>query len=324
MTFLSGSTQMAVARVSGDRGFITAWKKDGFLMDSLLQVIGVNLNDNPREELLVLGKNYEREESYIYVLDLESGEQPRVLWQSDNLYEPCSHLVMAAGEFSDSPGVEIVVVSEKWIRLWRWQDSEMVPLMTVSNPCSVMEYSAINTGDGAMSYLLLTGVVDHTPDSYIKGFQLLRLGRKPSLLELSSPAVGNIRSLATGDLDGDGIDEIVVDVGSGTQGGRIELWKPDREHGRFRLITSEALLTSVAFGMDIARLSGIGSVLITAGDRGEVSIFKLEKGRFAPVSKEIRAGWGLFSVTAGDFTGNGNDEIFVLGYPNRAYLLVRR
>ncbi len=123
-------------------------------------------------------------------------------------------------------------------------------------------------------------------------------------------------SVATGDLDGDGSQEIITGAGAGG-GPHIRVFKPDGTP----IKNFFAFETSYRGGVRVAAsdVNGDGIDEIVAASGGgrdaEVRIFGFDGTlhyRFFPFSRKFR---GAFGITAGDVEGNGNDEIIVSAGP---------
>ena len=137
----------------------------------------------------------------------------------------------------------------------------------------------------------------------------------------SSPFLGNLRCLTAGDLDGNGLAEVVTEAGLSTRPGVISVlaWDSAKQElvPRFRM---ENLLSTLPFGMTIAS-DAEGAVLYTADGWGRLSLFRLEEKGLTPVTEHFSFPNGLVAVASTDLNGDGLDEVIAVGHPNNLYIV---
>jgi len=137
----------------------------------------------------------------------------------------------------------------------------------------------------------------------------------------SSPYLSNLRSLTAGDLDGDGLAEVVTEAGLSTRPGVVSLLAWDSAMQELALrFQMKNLLSTLPFGMTIAT-GAEGALLYTADGWGRLSLFRLEENRLTPVTEHFSFPNGLVGVANGDLDGDGQDEVIVVGHPNNLYII---
>ena len=237
-------------------------------------------------------------------------QKVEILWQSSNLYERGSNLMCAAGNFS-SFDQEVIILTDYGWKLYKVCDNTLEEKYSGSNITGIMEVSSGDIDGDGYSELLVTSVaklLNKTVDKKIVVYKF----QDGSLKRLSETmGLGNIRTITSLDLDGNGIWEIVYEEGQAYKKGIITVLQD------FESLTSKTLREYPVFALNSFK----GSKLLVGDDSGSVFIYQLDNsGSLQFTDKLPSVGWGLVAVTSGDFLGKGNEQILLISHPAKAFL----
>lgn len=298
--------------------FTEVYKREQFLLQSLLQAVAADVTGDGRDELLLSGRNYESREAYVFLMRW-NGSGLETLWRSDNLWEPTSHIAMAAGDFTGQGRDELVVLTEETLRLFVWQDGDMVLTHQQSGLGAPAEIGAVHHPHHENELIAVTRRHGVSADIPEKGVELIGWFGGAFRPLWQTPTIGRVRALAAGTLQGERGADLVVEVGERMGAGNVEVWSWTGD-GYERTFQS-ALRPAPAFGLDT---TDDGELLITADDRGRVSVFRwpgaADEG-LTLLGESTSLGWAVASAAAGDFFGDGGRQIVVIGYPNRLHVV---
>ncbi|HEY8417342.1 MAG TPA: hypothetical protein VIK93_04835 [Limnochordales bacterium] len=286
-------------------------------MQTLLQVAAGDVTGEGRAQLVLSGRNYESQENYIYVLRW-TGRRFEVVWQSPNLWEPVSHLAVAVGDFTGLGRAQIAVLTRTRLRLFAWQDGRMQLIHEEAGWGAPEEIGVVRHPHHPYDLIAMSrqhAVEDNVPQ---KGVELLgwRNGRFRLLWE--TPTIGRVRAITGGDLNGDGVWELVVEEGTGRNPGDIQVWTWGA--AGYERLHEETLREAPAFALS-AVPSGARHLLAVADDRGRAAVYRLTSA-FELLAESGRSlGWAVASVAAADFLGNGGLQLAVVGYPSRLHVV---
>lgn len=311
-----GLPGLATASSPVEINFTSLLSIEGFLVDSILQLTAVNLMGSEQEELLLVGKNYEAREAFLYVLDWHQGKF-RVLWKSPNLYSSPGHLVVAAGDFMGAGYPQVLLMGDRKDTLLRWANGRLQVVWEGESGFSVQDIACLRQGPGEQDLLVATTITEKTPEYAIENINILRWTEQGFEVVASSENIGVIRSIATGAITGSSTHEIIIDTGFGTRSGQQQVWRFDG--AKLIRLTNQELATAAAFGMAVFPE---GNKVVISDDRGKVRFFTWENGELQRVGSEISLGWALVSVAAGRlFADTDTPVIVVAEYPNTVHLI---
>ena len=89
---------MIIVLVAPVHALKRVWSSDRLLYDA---VLGVETVKGSPDRLLVWGKNYERAEAKVALVEIKN-QKINVIWESQNFYERGSNLMCAVGSFSSA------------------------------------------------------------------------------------------------------------------------------------------------------------------------------------------------------------------------------
>lgn len=291
---------------------------EGFLVDSILQLTAVNLVGSEQEELLLLGKNYEARETFLYVLDWQQG-QFRVLWKSPNLYASPGHLVVAAGDFMGVGYPQVLLMGDRKDTLLRWENGGLQTVWEGDSTPGIQDIASLHQGPGKQDLLVGTKIVEKNPEYALENINVMRWTEQGFKVVASSGKVGVIRSLATGDITGSGTHEIIIDTGFATKAGNQQVWRFDGKE--LTRLTNQELASAAVFGLAVFPE---GEKVAICDDRGKVRFFAWENKGLERFGDQISLGWALASVAVGRlFAGSDGTVVVVAEYPNTVHVLAR-
>lgn len=305
----------AAAFPSLARDYPEVHHRDAFLMQALLQAEAGDFLGDGRTGLVVSGRNYEANEAFVHLLYWD-GTQFATVWRSDNLWEPASHVAIAAGDFTGVGRTQLAVLTDEHLRLFQWDGAAMNEVHRQPSVGAPAEIGVVRHPDHPYDLIAVTrrhGVdLDYTPR---KGIELIGWlgGRFRPLWETET--IGRVRALTGGDLTGNGFSEIIVDVGNGMGPGAVQVWT--WQDGAYRRMQDAPFRSVPAFGLTTAE---DGRLLIAADDRGRVAVYRIQS-ELQLLGESASLGWAVASAAAGDFFGDGGVQAVVLGYPNRLHVV---
>lgn len=289
----------------------------GFLVDSIIQLAAADVLGNGRDQILVLGRNYEARETFLYVVSWDDNRF-QVLWKSPNLYGSPGHMAVAAGDFMGSGTTQVLLISDERSVLYRWQDGGLRSVWRGSSPWPVQEIAVLKAGNGQPDMVVLTKVVSKNRDYAPENVNILKWTQSGFKVLAQSPAVGVIRSLAAGRVVGNTTAEVLMDVGQETKAGQVEVWT--FRNGKVVRLSSQGLSSTAVFGLTV--FTG-GEEVVLADDSGKVGFYRWKDSRLVSIGTRVSLGWGLVSCVAGRFSEDGGKAVVVAEYPNVMHVLIQ-
>jgi hypothetical protein len=292
-----------------------------FMMESLHQVLATDLDGDQRPEMVVTGKNYTTQEFFIYWLDLSPDSKPAVKWQSPNLFEDLSVLWVSAGKFiSDQP--QLLAVTNKNLYFYQ-PDTEGLTLakQELHSFTKILSVAGGDVNGDGRDELIIARIGKVTKKFYDGVLQVWQLNNDKPVLLTESELLGNIRSIAVGDLDGDGKSEILVDEGQRFAPGNIHIFSLS-ESKLVELGCAKKAVGSAVYSMVVAGFPG-ETRLVTASSAGKVNFFTWKNNALTPVGTVLGFEGELVSVAALPAREGKSPELIVAGYPQNFSILTQ-
>lgn len=304
---------------AGLAGYTEIWRQAPFGMDRLLQAWPVR-SEGLRDDLLVLGRNYESREVRLLRLRWRE-DRLEVAWRSPNYFQWASPVMTALGDFRGVGLSEVVVVTNTDTRLLEPAGDGFREVWRAPNPLGETWDALVlpdpEGGRDRLGLVRLASVESLLPVREVVWFSWEEGGWR---VAGSGPRLVSVRSIAPFALGGGNQPGLVVDRGVGTQPGRIEVWMP--RAGGWQRLSSQTLRPAAVFALAGNPPGRAMPGAVAVGDhRGRVGLYHWAEGGLRPVGEPVPVGWGLVDVALADMTGDGVAEIVVLGNPNRVHLL---
>lgn len=289
----------------------------------VLQVAVEDLDGDGRAEVAVAGRDYERQQDRLYIMQWSgrAGPEPlQVAAQSPPFSEPMSHVALAVGPFTEPEAREILAATNSRLVVWRWDGGRaLAPAWQGDYSARVQQVAAVHL-PGEPAAVALAYVRTSPRWHYV--LQIWHWNGA-SLEPVAGPfSIGPVRAMTSGDLAGDGQSELVLEVGEGNSPGQVQVWR--WREGAFQQATSAALRDAPVFGLGAGRVPEVSTerdLLLAADDRGRIVLYQWGPKGFSRVGDVATASWGLVSAALGDLNGDGRTEAVVVEYPNLIHVL---
>ncbi len=296
------------------------FQDDRYLMEGLFQALEADLDQDGRPELILSGKNYIGRELFVYWLDGTADFKPVVRWQSPNLFEERSILWIACGKFSGEKN-QLLALTETAGYLYEFGDGTLALARQFAHKLQPLTVAAGDIDGDGRSELVIGTIGKITSKIYDGVVQVWRLGESgPELAAQTQGTVGNIRGITAGDLDGDGLAEILVEEGLSTKSGRIHRF----QFSENKLVERNALKnpsSGAIYGMKV-KTTADGPRLFTASHNGKLNVFALDaSGQWTVDGKERSFNCSFVDLDLADLNGDGSPELIFAGYPQRLWIL---
>ncbi|MCK9221949.1 MAG: VCBS repeat-containing protein [Limnochordia bacterium] len=299
------------------RGMGVFWQAQDYLMEAILQVERMDLDEDGKDELIILGRNYEARETFIYALTW-SGREWLVLWQSPNLFETASPIYMAVGDFRGS-GPELLVMTNTKYRIYHWSSKGFEEVWSGANTFPVRLATGLARTEG-VDYLIRTRLARTTELTVFDELVLLMWQEPEGFVELSRTGeISHIRALNAADIGGSGQTEVFTETGEAMARGEVQVWQITPQN-KFKRLFAGTLSSSPVFAM--AGGDFLAKSLLVIGDNaGRINLYGLTGNGLQSEGKQLRVGYGLVSAAVGTFTGNQSNEIAMVRYPAELMLI---
>lgn len=285
-------------------------------MQALLQTVAADFLGAGRTGLALSGRNYEAQEAFVHVLYWDGRDFVSV-WQSDNVWTDASPVAIASGDFLGTGRVQLAVLTVEHARLFQWNGHTMELVHEGRGPEAPLEIGTVRHPQHEHDLIAVTR--RHRVDGLTPLLGIELWGSSGDGLHplWETPTIGRVRAIAPRARDGDGMHDLVLDVGEGMGPGELQVWTWDGS--AYEKTFSKPLRSTPTFGLAAAVMDD-KDVLIAADDRGYVSAHALE-GDMPLLGQSVSLGWALVSAAVGDFFGDGGLQAVVAGYPDRLHVV---
>ncbi|MCL6589131.1 MAG: VCBS repeat-containing protein [Firmicutes bacterium] len=278
------------------------------------QLLQGDLDHDQTPDLILTGQNHETREFFIYWLTVNSDWNPIIRWQSPNLFEEKSIWWVATGRFTADQEQLLAVSNTQLLLYQREKDSFR---LIKQAPCQMAPLNLASgdlDGNGRFE-LAIAQIGQITQQIYNCKIQIWSYNdtEEKFIQKSESGLIGNIRGLSAGDLDGDGISEIVVDEGVRFQSGNIHVlkWKDNLIKEEFCL---KKAIKGAVYAMSIGAFPE-GNRLVTGSSSGKVNFLAWNNQALILLKPEISFQNELISIAAGDLNLDHIPELVITGYP---------
>ncbi|HHW12046.1 MAG TPA: hypothetical protein GXX33_03490 [Firmicutes bacterium] len=290
-----------------------------YLYEAWFKIEAADLLGTGASQLVVLGRDYLAGRLSLQLLSWEGGK-PASKWESPNLLAE-GPVMMSVGRPLPGGAPALIVLTQAYVYLYTCQDEKIILSSQFKHALSPVELSVADLDGDGQDELLVVRLGERRPSYDEHVVEVYRLTEAGMVKIGSSGLLGQIRALTAGDLDGDGLAEVVTDTGLSSRAGVFTVLEWDAE--RQELVTGlrvENLLATMAFGLTIAAGDN-GPLLYTADGWGRLNRFRLVDGQLIPISEHYSFPNGLIGVAVGDLDGDEQKEIIVVGHPNNLYVV---
>lgn len=284
------------------------WSIDKFVYEAIL---GIDLVENSVDRILVWGKNYEKAEAKVSLVEIQN-KKVKTIWESTNLYERGSNLMCAVGKFTSSDNEAIILTENGW-KIYKIESNGLKEIASGQGITGIMEVTSGDVDGDGRSELIITSVAQLLENTVNKKIVVYKYQNGTLEKYLETEGFGNIRALTSLDLDGDGKSEIVFEEGQGYRKGTITVLQD------LKPILSVGLRDHPVFA-----LSRSNDILLVGDDSGSVNLYRyknVDKPELILIDKSVSVGWGLVDAARGDFLGLGKDQVILISSPAKLSVL---
>lgn len=292
----------------------------------VLHVAAGDLDGDGADELVLVGRDYERQEDRLHVWGCRQPSpgstspcplEPRVLGPTSK--GPLGHVALAVADLLGAGRAQVLVAMDSRVELWSLHPGGSLGLVWQGEYGTSVEQLAPLRLPGIRGAVAMAAV--RTRPRWEKRLEVAGWTGSGFTKLWDGVPVGPMRSLAAADLVGDGQSELVMDVGSGNDAGQAQVWRWDGQ--AFVRAGAQRLRDAPVFALAAAAVGGPGAaqLVLVADDRGRVSLYRWGSQGFVRVGDGETLGWSLVSAAVGDFDGDGTPEAVVVEYPNLVHML---
>lgn len=289
---------------------VEVFNDKNFLTEGLFQVVATDLDEDGQREIMVAGKNYTTRELLVYKLN----NQLEVVWQSSNLFEERSILWISPGKFNDIGQVLLVMTNTRFY-LFKMAYGTMQLVKEYKHNLDPLNLTAGDIDGDGYDELLVTRVGNVTLQMYNCYLEILKFSNDSWETFGKTANLGNIRGLATGDLNGDGQAEVFVEEGLRVSTGNIRMLTYV-DNKLTEVYKGSQLVKGAAYGMRLQEHEG-KKYLMTASSRGKINFLVWEEDHFTTVGEEISAGGELIDAQLVNLDHDPQQELMMIIYPQQ-------
>jgi len=297
------------------------FRREGFHFQFLLSAAAADLDSDARDELILAGRNYVDREVCAEILGWEAGSLV-LEWRSPNLLEPESSLLALPLHRPD--GSDLVLLTRSRYRIFRRLGEGYAQIVEGPMPFPPEEGTNADLDGDGTDELILSATLRNTKSGREKNLRVLSFSDGAFFPFISSDPVGNVRSMAAGDLDQDGRAEVVVELGVATKPGEFQIFRL-AEGSLRRLAAQKVPLQGAAYGLAIGRrFSETKTSLFAASLAGRIVCFSWAEKGFVAVGPQLSFRGSPVSLAAGDLDGDGREELILVNNPATLLIFVSK
>jgi WD40 repeat protein len=296
------------------------FEDEHYLLEGIFQVVETDLDHDRVSEFVICGKNYVGEEMFVYWLTRNgvADGPPVVKWQSQNLFEERSNLWVATGKFTADEN-QLVAVSDSQFYIYQSENETLNLILQENHKFEPLNVSAGDIDGDGRDEMVVARIGKITSKIYDGMVQVWRFKEGKFELMVESGLLGNIRGLTTGDLDGDGKSEIVVEEGLKFGAGNIHVLS----FGEDKLTEKYCLKKPVKGAIFSLKVKNFpeGIRLIAGSTTGKVNFFSWENNKLVLTGKELSVDCSLVDLAASDLNNDQTPELLLVGYQQHLMIL---
>ena len=297
-----------------------------YLMDSILQVLATDLDNDQHDEFVLAGKNDIAREVFLYWLTVIPESKPVVQWQSENLFEEHNTIWAATGKFTSDKN-QLLALSDSRYYLYQFENNNVHLVkqekhnFVANKDGRILNIASGDVDGDGQTELIIAKVGQITAKMYNGFIQIWKF--KDGQLELvnESGLIGNIRGITSGDIDRDDQAEIFAEEGLKFAPGNIHVLKYSNQK-LAEIYCLKKADKGPAYGMQVKNFPN-GMRLVIATATGFIDFFRWDKGSLIPVDKEIVLERDLMSIATINTNNDQEPELLVSGYPQDFLILAK-
>lgn len=298
--------------------FTWGFRQDGFRFEAILSVAAKDLDGDGRDELIVSGYNYQDNEACLEVLRWEKGSFT-LSWRSPNLWETESTLLALPVSWPDGPA--LVALTRTGHHIFRYRGNGYTEEAKGQMTFTAEEGCGGDLDGDGQDEIVVTTTLKNIKNGREKGLRVLGWRGGKLVVTASSEAIGNIRSVAAGDLNRDGRAEVAVEIGRTTSAGEFKFFAYS-DTGLRQTMGGKTGLPQAAYGLAIGRqYPEAGLFLFAASQPGRILSYQTIDGGLAAGGTDLGFRGSPVSLATGDLDGDGREEMILAGYPARLQVL---
>ncbi len=305
------------------RGYTRVLKQPRFLCEAIMNIHGSDLDNNQKGEIVLLGKNYIKRETYTYLIETNDQFKPIVKWQSPNLFQKRGFVGIALGKFTGEKK-QLLVVNESGYYIYETGKNGKLALLT-KREFAFQKTLNITSGDldgDGRTELIIAKIGQITSKIYNGRLQIWQILKTGPELIFETKLLGNIRGVAAGDINGDSQDEVIIEEGNKMNPGNLRVFSWENQQLRESYSLKNSIKKAV-FGLKIKKIFEKEG-LVTASSHGKLNFFSWNEEMLKLEKEKYSFRCGLVDVAVSDLNGDSQPEIILAGYPNSLIVLSKK
>jgi hypothetical protein len=289
-----------------------------YLTEGILQVLATDLDNDQHDDFVLAGKNDTGREIFLYWLTVNAENKPVVQWQSPNLFEEHNTLWAVSGKFTASQN-QLLAITNSQYYLYQIENNHVNLIGSEKHNFQPLTVIAGDLDGDGQTEILIAKIGQITSKIYNGLVEVWKfVDGKPTLIA-QSDLIGNIRGMAVGDIDQDGVAEIFVDEAPKFAAGNIHILKL-RDQKLTEFYCLKKAIKGPAYGMQVKDYAGEPRLVIASAN-GFIDFFHWQQNALVPAAAEINLNRDLMSMAVIDVDNDKIPELLVAGYPQDFLIL---